>query len=64
MTKRNVYLERMPISEVRMLAVALGLTAEELLQASLSLSQNIADLKVEGLGDLPQVHNPQVTVTA
>jgi hypothetical protein len=64
MTKRNTYLERTRISEVRRLAASLGLTTEELLQASFRLSKDGGHLNIEGVGQLSKLRNPNVTVTA
>lgn len=64
MSKRNTYLEETRISEVRRLAIALGLTTEQLLQASLCLSENFADLNVEGCGDLTEIHDANVSLSA
>jgi hypothetical protein len=60
-TRRNAYLEETRISEVRRLAVRLGVSTEALLQASFSLSQDGGHLNVEGVSDLPQDRNPDVS---
>lgn len=64
MTKRNDYLERTRISDVRRLAMALGLTTDELLQASLSLSKDGTNVGSERSSELPQFRDTDVAFPA
>lgn len=57
MSKRHRYLEKSTITEVKRLADSVGVPVEKLLQASLSLSQDLPNLSVEGRGDLSEFGN-------
>jgi len=51
------YLERMKIADAKRLADRLGVSLSALLEASISLSQDLVDADVEGLRELPQYHD-------
>lgn len=54
----------MNIADVNRLAVALGIPTIELLDASLSLSENLCDRHAEGLRELPEIHHSDVPIPA
>lgn len=59
----DCYLENMKIADVRRLACRLGVSLLLLLDASISLSEDVRNRYVEGAGDLPELGHTDVPVS-
>lgn len=58
------YLEQMTIADAKRLADRLGVSLIALLDASLSLSENVANIGVKCPGDLPQLRDTDASLSA
>lgn len=57
------YLESMPIADAKRLACRLGVSLTLLLEASISLSEDLRNRDVESTGDLPQLGHTDIPIS-